>query len=187
MKKITFCLFFIVFSTISVFSQEGMSVSSKIIWQEIVTEDLPGLGKHSMLTFQNSQYNFKNHFFPIYSKQIALPYGASSIETKIIDAQYIPLNENEKSVITSYDSQAKRFMGDDVRPEITISVHKKRPYAYIHFIPIRMNKSTGDYEKLVSFSLTVLPIYNQGETRNTGKSYASNSVLSSGMWYKVAV
>ena len=40
-----------------------------IFWQKVVTQDLLGLGKYSLLNFNNAQFDFSNHFFPVYSEK----------------------------------------------------------------------------------------------------------------------
>ncbi|MBI4930870.1 MAG: type IX secretion system sortase PorU [Bacteroidetes bacterium] len=196
MKNRAYLLFFAIFSMIVSFAQSNRIASlnqpkpEKIIsWQKLVTDEVPGLGKQSFLTFQNAQYDLINHFFPIYSERVALPYYTVSADSKIYNEIYQLLSDSEKTVVTSYDSQKKNFISDGINPVVTISLYRKKPYAYIQFIPIRKNKTTGNFEKLVSFSLQVIPDNSPNTIINSSsqKTYASNSVLANGKWYKVAL
>ncbi|MEK6615433.1 MAG: hypothetical protein AABZ32_04880, partial [Bacteroidota bacterium] len=159
----------------------------QILWQKVVTQDLLGLGNYSLLNFNHAQFDFSNHFFPIYSERIALPLGTSSAEAKITDALFEPLSDSEKIAINRYDPQKKSFITSEINPIVTVSMYKKMPYAYIQFIPIRKNNATGKYEKLVSFSLQINPVDNPNKIIYAQRTYAANSVLATGNWYKVSV
>ena len=134
-------------------------VSSQIIWGKIVEQHIPATGKRSILTFYNSQYDFNKHLFPIYSERIKLPESSSNVDIELYNESYLPLNDSEMTAISSYDIEKRNFITSDIKPFVTISFHKKEPYAFVQFIPIRKNKISGIYEKMISFSLRVNPTY----------------------------
>ena len=159
-----------------------------ISWKKIVDQEILGLGKQSLLYFENAQYDLGNHLFPIYVERIKLPSGSTGASTELINAIYQPLNESEKLTIKN-NAKAKKgdFTPDQVIPAVTVSYIKKNPYAYVQFVPIRKNKATGEYEKLVSFSLQVKRNDNANKLIQSTKTLAVNSVLATGKWHKVSV
>lgn len=65
---------------------------------------------------------------------------------------------------------------------VEMSYIRKEPYVAISFIPLRYNPSTGDIEKLISFTVRF-----EGEVsglQKSVKSYTDESVLATGDWYK---
>jgi len=76
--------------------------------------------------------------------------------------------------------------------EPSVKTDRKIPYMCYKLIPIRINKTTGKLEKLVSYriqwQLTSEPLLaNQrnGNQYNKTQAFASSSVLSNGTWYKI--
>ncbi|TAL61918.1 MAG: type IX secretion system sortase PorU [Bacteroidetes bacterium] len=189
------------FSITSSFSQSGGTPSWKnryfrqnnptinsIVWQKVAEEDIPGIGKRSIMVFENAQYDLPTHLLPIYVERLKLPSGTARASVKIEDGIYEPLNESENlSLKSSADQEKQSFLNEDITPSVVISRFKKNPYAYVQFVPIRKNKTTGVFEKLVSFSLQLTVEENSNKTNKINKIYASNSVLATGKWHKVSV
>jgi len=159
-----------------------------ILWKKTIADDLPGLGKQQFLLFDGAIYDINNHFFPIYTEKVALPINTVSADVKILNALFQPLSDSENIAFNSYDFQKKNIITNEVAPSATISIFKKKPYAFVQFIPIRKNSITGKYEKLVSFSLQITPVESSDKITpsHSLRTYASNSVLASGRWYKVS-
>ncbi|WP_439880409.1 type IX secretion system sortase PorU [Pontibacter sp. MBLB2868] len=72
--------------------------------------------------------------------------------------------------------------------QISNATENKLPVAIVSVLPIRRNPQTNQLEKLISFSYT----YNgrsskTSNARTSSSNFASNSVLSTGEWYKLAV
>jgi Peptidase family C25 len=165
------------------------SESYKIEWKSTIQQDIPGIGKHSILTFYNAQYEMGKHLFPIYSTRIELPAGAINVDVEIGNESYLPLSDSEVTAMNSYDIQKKNYISTRVTPEALISSHRKTKYAYIQFVPIRKNKQTGKYEKMISFSLKTSPVYTSkiANQNTVSKSNVPTSILASGKWYKISV
>jgi len=68
-------------------------------------------------------------------------------------------------------------------------MEQKVPYAALSFVPIRKNKVTGKYEKLVAFDVELNESDNlqNGKKGSSGRTYAQHSVLANGNWYKISV
>ncbi|MBW8049380.1 MAG: type IX secretion system sortase PorU, partial [Cytophagales bacterium] len=69
---------------------------------------------------------------------------------------------------------------------IDIQYQNRRPVSLVTFIPLRKNDLTGQFEKLVSFQykFTESP---PAKITNITRTYATNSVLADGDWYKLAI
>ncbi|MBI4947733.1 MAG: type IX secretion system sortase PorU [Bacteroidetes bacterium] len=167
----------------------GIESARSVLWETPQVNEISGLGKHLFIYFDKAEYDLNKHLLPIYTERIALPFGTSSASARVFDEQYTPLSDAEKSAINSYDAQTKTYIKSDIKIEVAVSMQKKRPYAYVQFIPIRKNESTGTYEKLVSFSIEVLPVMaaNKRISLFAQRTYALNSVLATGDWYKISV
>ncbi len=160
-----------------------------ISWKTLKQSEAPGIGKRLFLSFNKAGYNLSKHLLPIYSDRVALPFGATAANVELLDEKYIPLTDAEKSAMNSYNTKTKKTVENDIKVEITVVMQKKRPYAYFQFIPIRINKMTGGYEKLVSFSIKASPVIDENKkvSKLTQRTYAQNSILATGDWFKIAV
>ncbi|MBI3501558.1 MAG: type IX secretion system sortase PorU [Bacteroidetes bacterium] len=190
--KNPFFIFFLVLFQISFSQNRNSSLyesegQKNILWQKISVEEFPGKEKHSLLNFFGAQRDFSNHLFPVYVERYSLPLNSFSADVKIFNAQFQLLNEEEKKAVERYNASIKNIISDEIVPAATFSMIKKKPYAYVQFIPIRKNKTTGNYEKLISFSLQVIPKETPNKINPAPKTYAANSVLANGKWYKIAV
>lgn len=71
--------------------------------------------------------------------------------------------------------------------KVTPYTEMKERYVNVDFIPVRKNPSSGQLEKLVSYKLNTRPIPASSRKNASASSFASNSVLASGNWYKIAI
>lgn len=166
------------------FQNERLSAEKKIAWKSVITQDIPGVGKYSLLNFENAGYNINNHFFPVFFTRYPMPVATYEATARINNKLYAPLTPEEQAAIASYGD--KNVLSDEIIPETRVAYFKKKPYAYVSFIPLRKNKITGMLEKLVSFSIEIIP-ENVQKTFYPKRTYASNSVLAHGKWYKISV
>lgn len=192
MKKSAFILVFAVLNTVYSFSQQSRvsrvdAPATTLIWKDVIEEDIPGMGKRTLLSFDNAQYDLTDHLYPIYVEQIKLPPGSTEASARIGQEVYQPLNESEKAALTTSAGRQKQSLPTDVTPIVTISYIKKTPYAYVRLVPIRKNAGTGQPEKLISFTLQVDPSENLKKSMDAIASNAPNSVLATGRWSKVSV
>lgn len=196
MKNIFLFIAFLLLLPYSVLSQqlrvssfEQPSGDKQIKWESPELFEVPGIGNKVFLKFDYAKYDIQNHFLPIYSEKIPVPERTVNAEVKILNTSYEPLSKEEQAALSSYTHDQKNFIGNDIAPNTSIAYHKKKPFLQVEFIPIRKNHTTGDFEKLVSFSLNISTQISSAPKpfRKSQELYSSNSVLSSGTWYKVAV
>jgi hypothetical protein len=92
-------------------------------------------------------------------------------------------NEVYEPVIGTDAAGAK--LTDKVDLKVTPGMMRKQPYALIALMPLRRNAATGQIEKLVKYNLQLTVMATKQD--RSGPSFAANSVLASGTWYKVSV
>ncbi|GAB3527528.1 type IX secretion system sortase PorU [Pontibacter brevis] len=117
--------------------------------------------------------------------RLQLP-GVRTRHFTLKDTQYQSFSAAEEKLFGTYDFSAE--------PQVLISqaTQNKQPVSLVSVLPIRRNPGSKQLEKLVSFSYTYTPeepnatFARAAGTSGTG-SFAANSVLSSGEWYKLAV
>ncbi|MCW3104635.1 MAG: hypothetical protein JWO09_3075 [Bacteroidetes bacterium] len=131
------------------------------------------------LAFEGADYTHADHFLPRYSQRISLNAGESGFSASIINAVYEPLTEAEIAALPR-----NSIIPSEITVTTKILSQRKQLYGIASFIPLRKT-STGGYEKLVAFDLQTSPSYG-ARSFNRTHTYASNSVLQSGTWYKIA-
>jgi hypothetical protein len=183
--SLTVCL--IIFLNAFVFAQpktETKQIPSKysISWLQ------PGVVKPSenetqkFLNFTGAQYVFEDNFLPRYFQKVELNQNDLAFTSSLVNPIYQPLTSAEIAILKNPSKIA-----DEIQLTSTISTFKKQKYGLVSFIPIRKNPSTGVFEKLSSFDLLVIPSASGKSSSRAMRSYAANSILQTGNWYKIAL
>lgn len=125
-------------------------------------------------TFPSASHFEKYGLLPVYTESLPLNSNAE-ITAQILNPVYSSV---------AIDNQAKDFVNEKTEVSVAVAWQRKKPSAYIEILPFRKNAG-GQIEKLESFTLrlSVTP----KPQHKAGNSYASNSVLAGGNWYKIAV
>jgi hypothetical protein len=163
--------------------------NGKIIlhWNKPVTENFPQNGSSvDFLNFNGALYDAKVHSLPQYTQHTKLNSGTNQVVISLINPVYELLSSSELTIVKS---SSGNFISSDVVLNYGVVTENRQPYAYLRFIPIKKT-SNGQYEKLISFSLDI----KQGHTLSTARtartssvSFAANSVLANGKWYRIGV
>ncbi|MEO8150765.1 MAG: type IX secretion system sortase PorU [Bacteroidia bacterium] len=133
------------------------------------------------LNFENCTHDASQDFLPFYTERIPLSDNNRNVTYVLADAQYADLKE------TDYIMHSE-LIPNEVIPEVEITTYRKTSAAWIKILPLRKNQLTGGFEKLISFRLEKVADAKKGGGNPTvQRYYAPHSVLSSGMWYKIAV
>jgi len=137
----------------------------------------------SVLTpsFRDAQYpGLPENILPCFSRVFPLDQETANVSVRLSQVEYIDLTETEK--------QLTRGMTFPVAPDPKVSLMKERgkPRAVFSVVPFGINPATGTISKVKSFTLEIT-----GEkavtTLKSEHTYASNSVLASGDWYKIYI
>lgn len=128
------------------------------------------------LSFENCFYK-SNQPFPYFSVSVPVSGNPENYHAEIVNPQY-------ESVDYSGDQ-----ITENITPVVVPSYYKGKASAYIEFIPVKKSAITGKVDRLVSFELKLIQNI-AASNRNAAsaqRTYAANSVLSSGDWYKISV
>ncbi|MCW3084436.1 MAG: hypothetical protein JWP12_1802 [Bacteroidetes bacterium] len=132
------------------------------------------------LSFEGADHEHSDQYLPRYSKRVDLRGNENSFTATLINAVYEQLTDAESALISR-----KSRITNSIVITTHVLTHKKTNSGVASFIPIRKNSTTGKYEKLVSFDLQVTTSYTP-KSFTRSRTYAANSVLQSGKWYKIA-
>lgn len=116
-------------------------------------------------------YRFKDLSF--YTEKIDGSYENVKILNPVYEAVNIQLTKNQLELISEQPTINTQFL-----------VERKKAQTLITLFPYRKNAS-GTVEKLVSFSLTMNNA--SQKAANMPRTYASNSVLKDGQWFKMGI
>ena len=160
--------------------KEKVAPVYQLLWQKPVELGLEDGSKQKLLTFKGSILSPSKGNLPVFHKKFLAPPSSSSVEIELLKTSYLPLTQAEKDAIdlnlltNTIDASSHWVNGES------------RPYFIVNFVPIRKNPSTGVVEKLVSFDFK-FNYSQQRSARSRSFTYASESVLNVGTWFKIGV
>lgn len=119
----------------------------------------------------------------------AIPHLVENIPLRRGNELQVSLKNARFESLTEEEMEALEGIDFPTSIEISTSsfVERKQQYSRVAFVPLRKNNTTGRIEKLVSYELVTKEATNAALKAAPASSFASNSVLQSGEWYKVAV
>jgi hypothetical protein len=126
-------------------------------------------------TFTNASHTQKFDLLPVYIQSV--PATSDSVTVQIVNPVF--------SAAGKLDAGSTPFLQPNVQTSAHVTYYHKQPKAVISVLPFRKNPVTGAVEKLESFTLSITFIP-KPQLRSLN-SYAANSVLSSGTWFKLSV
>jgi hypothetical protein len=133
------------------------------------------------IAFEGADYSYNDQYLPRFFKKVDFKNGENDFSASIINAVFEPLKDVEKDLIPQ-----KSGITTEIKLTTDVLSQRKQLSGVLSFIPIRKNIVTGNYEKLISFDLQITPLFKpKSETRSL-RTYAANSILQTGKWYRVA-
>lgn len=174
-KFLIFLLFFIQFIDI-----QAQTSKKNIIfeWTEPLTFAKSEDDNVRLLYFQGAIADEIYETLPEYFERFATDAFYENYEVTLSDIQAVRMSSEEAALVPA------DFNERDFRATARTVVDRKKNFTALCILPIR--KSGSGYDKLLSATVSVRSIVS---SRKEVKShaYATNSVLRSGSWYKVAV
>ncbi|OFY25206.1 MAG: hypothetical protein A2W98_02095 [Bacteroidetes bacterium GWF2_33_38] len=149
----------------------------KINWDENPRR----LDEIEYLYFYGGVYNNDDLIIPSFNINIPTKKGMAS-EFKIQN----PIFETVNNGFVNYESY-KNMVNSTIEIKYSELFHRNEKLVNVNFYPFRINASTGKLEKLVSFNYTVNEVEKPEVDNKSLKTYAANSVLSSGKWVKIKI
>ena len=171
----------IIFYGIGISAQNSVRISKKINWAgEKKTVAISETEKKEILNFEGAGYNEDQKDLPVFGDKIKLS-GTGKLIVKFTKTTFAPV-ENPSLI------EDKELIKEYIDINSTLGIERKDYFALVTFMPIRYNAAKGIYEKLVDFELeiNVIPQTSAASLR-AGNNYAANSVLASGILYKIGV
>jgi len=122
-----------------------------------------------------------NSGLPYYSSKTKLPQGYKNGSVSLSNMLFESLSNTELEIAEKFGN-----LSPNIQVNTKLVYTKKVPSLLFDFVPLRKNSSTGKIEKLIAFDIVIQPLQ---ENRSSGRShtFASESVLKSGTWFKVGI
>jgi hypothetical protein len=181
-----FSLLFVVLQIISYISV-SQSIVVDLVWVDgsrKLNENSKGQGlPQSSLFLENAFYPDAESMLPVFFGKYSLSNSISDpaqIDVVFSSFEYSSLLQNELDLISNKDKVSSQS-----DPSYSVFRDRGKSYLLVNVPAIRLNSSSGAYEKLIRFKVQV--VEKEGAVLR-GKSIlaSSNSVLAQGSWFKVA-
>ena len=179
-KKTSLLLFALLFM-VGLYAQSNLEKSIEINWNpQNVAEDTSFDSDYTKAAdFEGAAFNLEDHRLPIFIESYPIAH-TTEVRAVLENAVFEPIKLPKSLIINEHISNnisLKSYLAQD----------RKQTMAVVSFIPIRQNKSTGQYEKLVSANLRLQyqPISLQNNFQK--RAYTNNSILNQGDFYKFEV
>ncbi len=141
----------------------------------------------SSAEFDRAIYPDGSTELPYYSERLPWNEGENfSPEVFFTNLIFEPVNRTD----TTWKKIDESRLPDAIVIKTIVQVERKQPFAVFSFIPFRKNPSTGQIERLVSFtpelkrSDRAIPSLKTSATKHL---YTNQSLLANGKWYKIQV
>lgn len=184
-RFLIFILFCLSFFTAT--AQE-LSLNRSITWDRgIVSEKSIYSPQENIyyLHFDKVVYYDPKTLFPYYYELIKIPDVTQKYKVELVNQQFTELDGNMTPKI-NFSSQ----LNSEIQVRSDVQFINKTPQLQVSFVPLRKNKLNGKIEKLVSFTLQVIPSSDKqytNKTQKSAKNYVQTSVLNSGKWVKFKI
>lgn len=180
MTKKFLYLFFSICLSISSYHLFSQTFTFNVNWKENIVEHFSDK-KITLLHFENASYDIGSQI-PKYAQLIKISSDELEAELYHYTVEYIPISQ-----LTEIDLKQ---IPDSFIFKSDISYSRKQPYLSFELIPVRYNRDSKQYERIVVFSIKLVPskrnVYDNVSFKQLHQ-YKVNSVLSSGKWKKIKV
>ncbi len=157
----------------------GQSVLFKdtIQWKAPIKINISKDLSFTSLQFEDGAFPSASSVNPIYSHKKAIATGTKIQDIRIIKLNTVPISDEERIVLNAANADI-----DTLSVNASIFAAQKKPFLTLSFNPVIKNKQTHKLEKVISFEIEVTLAPKASSPK--GRTYAANSVLASGKWYK---
>ena len=181
MKKKSWVLFLNFFLIISQFidiQAQNIKKNISFDWTDPVVFQISDDETIRLLCFHGAISSPKYETLPLFFERFETDAYYEQYRVSLSDVQYRRMtNEEAELVPAGFDER-------DFSAEAHAVVDRKKNYAALSILPIR--KVGNGYEKLLSASVSLEPIRSSAKAMKS-HTYANNSVLANGSWYRVSV
>ncbi|MFI5149808.1 MAG: type IX secretion system sortase PorU [Bacteroidia bacterium] len=134
-----------------------------------------------VLYFDGAAY--AKNFLPEYNQRIPIHGQENAAHVTLLKQVFQTLDPSSAALVD------KKFLSATITPQVIITYDRGNPAAEVKFVPLRLNTTSGQIEKLISFELKLDP-YSDERKRTTAvsaRSFATSSVLATGTWFRLGV
>lgn len=172
-------IFLLAFLQVIDIQAQNIQKKVSIQWTENLTYKIDEDLSLEFLNFEDAISDFRFGDLPLFFQKIAVDNFFSACEVQVSNAHFEPLSANDKKLVPT------AVLKSQLVPEVRCYAERGKPYALLTLLPFVIDPS-GNVSKLLSCDISIKPEF---VTKKAAKahSYAANSVLSTGLWYKVAV
>lgn len=158
---------------------QNINMPVTLQWKPVCYEYFQADTATPYLYFTHAATHETNPLMPCYQTYIPISHTYDHYEVSLSDTSWQALGEEEMKCVD------KTLIDDNVRIKYLTTETQKQAFLYIRFCPFRKNGQ--QIEKLTSFN--IIAAYTPGTPEITRKerTYADNSVLASGTFYKITI
>lgn len=167
------------YNALPVLAQNTITKPIELKWTAGLLEIQLTEARHiTTVGFVDAEYDYDKHVLPYFSTGVPVATGGK-VTAKLRNSEYLPIILPD---IVYINDIVQPF----IVPTAQISYNKGTAYALVSLLPIRRNEQTGNYEKLIraDLEIQVTPADNEQSGLEKERSYADNSVLAQGTFYK---
>lgn len=177
MNKSYFTIFLCLFCILSPLF--AGNTHEELKWNENTQEQKGQSTSIERSSFENALFLEENENIPLYFKTIEIKNG-NNFDIKIVNPVFEPTN-------FVFSEQMKSKIGAQIKLSSAIGYEKKQALLTFSFLPFRINEE-GIIEKLIRFDIENVELETPSENRIiNNKTYAAESALANGDWYKFGV
>ncbi len=152
----------------------------KLKWQTIQSIKMPDGTQVLRPVFESAVFR-NNQELPVFTAIYPIHTADADAQAAIASMRFERMSDQENLVLLPFQA-----LLTEINPVADVVLMSKEPWVTVSFVPIRYNDSIQSFEKLVAFDV-ILDITDVPSRETSTAVYASQSVLSSGNWYKIKV
>jgi hypothetical protein len=180
-------IFFVIFLFTDIFLSNSYAATLRfqrnITWVEEKNIKKGDQSFSNFISFENAIIAQNNSWHPYWSEVFRLNSNATNVKINIQKLVYGKLNTNGE---IQNQSLLKNIV--NYNQQLTIGTEMGRTVVGFSFLPLAYNQSNGQVQNIVAFEVEItFDVIPLSQASFNKKSFATNSILATGDWFKIAV
>ncbi len=171
--------FFLVLFSFALFGQDTMNVSRSINWHIDDYELKMNKSLFPAIHFNNAVLNEGIASVPEFQDRFEIPEGKELLVLEIYNKELIALN------IEAFDDEQLQSIPTAIEPNSLTGKSRGKSFLNVSFKPLYLDPENDSLYLLGSFNIRLVLSEGSGHEITQHSTFAGNSVLSTGNWYKV--
>ena len=130
------------------------------------------------LHFDGASYSREFSTLPSYYEAVEMPSYYDSYDVAVSNVQFESMSTHDASLVPA------DFHQKELKVKAVSAFERNKPYLVLSFIPV-VEVGVGEYRRIVAVTITLEG--RDPRARKSGRTYAAQSVLNSGQWYRFTV